>query len=94
MKKIMVSLLLSTVLISGCVQTQSKPVVKLQCWQPIVSNAFPFVISAINICDGPEGGTVKSTTIQPILDYIDELNIRTEKIRKENLKLKRMEKLY
>lgn len=91
MKKIIISLGL-LIALSGCLQ--NTPPAKIQCWQHLASNAFPFVISTVNICDGPAGGSVKYTVIKPIFDFINKRNMENDRMMRERIKLKRMEKLY
>lgn len=92
MKKVIFSLGL-LIALSGCVQNTATKA-KIQCWQYLSSNAFPFVISTVNICDGPEGGSVRYTVIKPIFDFINKRNKENDEMMREKIKLKRMEKLY
>jgi len=91
MKKILFTLFL-LIVISSCAAKQ--PEAKLQCWQSLVSGAFPFVISMVNICDGPMGGTVKFTVVKPVLNFIDKRNKRADKMIEDQIKIKKMEKLF
>jgi len=91
MKNLIFALFL-LVVISSCAVNQ--PQAKLQCWQSLTSNSFPFVITMANICDGPDGGTIKYTIIKPVLTFIDKRNKISDKMIDDQLRTKRAEKLY
>ena len=90
MKNLMIGLLLLFI-VSSCSEQQKpvpKPQEKAVCWRSLVSGAFPFVVSMVNVCDGSEGGTVKYVVIKPILDYINERNEKSDKILQQELSVK------
>lgn len=70
-------IIIFSLLVAGCAPSQPKPE---KCWQTAYTGAaFPDVIVIYNVCTGE----IRTTIIKPIKEYIEKIDKRNERLRKE-----------
>ena len=79
MKKSVIILIASVLLFAGCTTQKAEPD---KCWEEVYSEkVFAFVITMVNLCNGK----TKTTVITPIKKYIDRMEKKGDRLRKEAL---------